>query len=166
MESFSLRRFCRRAVFIVIYHTWWHLPSKTLGEINILMELLHSSWEVAHFLPPRPPGASMATQPPICFPYASQMPFRSFSDGSQMLLFEHTRSVSFDKQELFLWIYKNPICPRILMNRVFYKWNTKIGWYPQKRDLTGKYHPKITFLQKPWNDPTVIAVILVGVAWI
>ena len=37
---------CRGSFCIVIYMTWWHLPSKTLRKIEIWMQLLHFSWEV------------------------------------------------------------------------------------------------------------------------
>ena len=35
---------------IVIYCTWWHLPSTTLGEIEKRMRLLHFSWEWHQFI--------------------------------------------------------------------------------------------------------------------
>ena len=37
---------CRRAFSIVIYITWWPLPPKTHRNLNILMQLGYSSWEV------------------------------------------------------------------------------------------------------------------------
>ena len=61
---------------------------------------------------------------------------------------------------------KSPTFSRILTKRVFYKWKTKSGGYSPKRDYIGNYKCKVIVLPKPWNDPTVIAVILVWVAWI
>ena len=51
--------------------------SRTFWRINILTELLHSSWEGYRFLLPRPFGASWSIledlEPPRCLPDASQM---------------------------------------------------------------------------------------------
>ena len=44
---------CVLAVLLVKTIVWWHLPSKTHSKINILIELLHLSREVAHFSPSR-----------------------------------------------------------------------------------------------------------------
>ena len=45
----GIRHGCRGAFSIVIYSTWWHLPSKTHSKIDILRELLHSVREWHHF---------------------------------------------------------------------------------------------------------------------
>ena len=45
MKGGAIRWCCRRAIFLVIYTTWWHLPSKTHRKIDILKEFLHSAAE-------------------------------------------------------------------------------------------------------------------------
>ena len=67
---------CRLPFSIVIYSTWWYLPSKTHSKINILMELLHSvregryfycldasgalgAWDASWVSPGVPPGVSL-----------------------------------------------------------------------------------------------------------
>ena len=50
MGRWWLRRICRGPFCIVIYNTWWHLPSKTRRKIDKLKELLHFSWDGHQFL--------------------------------------------------------------------------------------------------------------------
>ena len=45
---------CGGAFSIVIYNTWWYLPSKTHDKIYILMELLRSVREWCHIIDLRP----------------------------------------------------------------------------------------------------------------
>ena len=49
LNGLTTRWRCVASVLLVKTMVWWHLPSKTHSKINILIELLHSSREVAHF---------------------------------------------------------------------------------------------------------------------
>ena len=50
--------------FAYKYQRIWDGPSKTLRKVDILIELLHFSWEWYQLLPPRPPGASWVSWVP------------------------------------------------------------------------------------------------------
>ena len=56
LKRSSTRSRCRSAFFLVIYSTWWHLPSKTHSKIDKLKERLHLASEVFNFL-----GSSLAS---------------------------------------------------------------------------------------------------------
>ena len=80
-----LRWRCRGAFYLVIYSTWWHLPSKTHGQINILIELLHFSWEGHHFSKIWPPNASSGPPQLATFQMLPKWSPNGSQNASQML---------------------------------------------------------------------------------
>ena len=103
----------RRAYSIVIYSTWWHLPSKTLCEIEMLMELLHSAAEgyqslswILILAPWLPDGSQM---PLRWLPDASQMAPRCLPDAFQMPLIRFPGSSSLNPSLWFLFYESSPM---------------------------------------------------------
>ena len=78
---------CREAFSIVIYSTWWYLPSKRRAKLTLLGKFCENCWFLQwnidlpwfFFCQPLLPARS-----PKCLPYGSQMPLRCFPDASQM----------------------------------------------------------------------------------
>jgi len=111
LDPNSVRPCCRGAFCIVIYSTWWHLPSKTPREIYISGNFLHFSWEVYHFSCPgrfRSPGCLLAAS--WVRPAASrrfQMPREMPPDDPRCHLQKHPMGM----MELFKYtiIWKNTI---------------------------------------------------------
>ena len=100
---------CRPAFFLVIYSTWWHLPSKTHSKIDILRELLHlvrewhRSYELAWLRTSwEPLGPKVPQIPPRCPPYAPTFDRNGGEWGRGEELWAHTLGKwSYEVQDAF-----------------------------------------------------------------
>ena len=77
---------CRRAFFLVIYSTWWYLPSKTHSKIDILKELLTKTLCFTYQNWSDPLKSSLGHPWDPRAPASSQIPLREYPNCSQVLL--------------------------------------------------------------------------------